>query len=540
MMGAAHENSTDPYAIDPLRYLADLDDNLSAAERREHYDVLRLALSRIQNEDPATFDLALQEISKKLKIKAKAVRADLDALEEPSAAKEARELLEQMGQTRTLRLAHDFVDNRLWYGVVAGENTLLLNSDRQLLTLDELPAGLAVKDNGFDYCRLSKEAILKFLKIDTVEGPALLADLRQFFTRFAVFRDKRIPLLLATWTLGTYCYRVFRVFPYLALRSPAKRCGKSRILDLLFQVAFNASPKTIHPTEAQLFRSPSRNGGTLLLDEVEALGKKDKDTYAGLLAVLNSGFEQNGTVERQVKEANGNFKGVNFETYSPRAIAGINKTADTLEDRSVIIMMQRKRKGEKIERFSPRRLEKEAQDLRDCCYLWSLTQAATLADVYERADQLFSVLDALDDRARDLWEPLVSITSVIDTERADMQKTITEELTSLASDLCEVRDGAAEDSTTVQVINALREILGAKSEVVLTPTDLTALIRDQLGWEKLSTKGLASLLNPLELYSKNTRFDTRKVTLAYHLSAQHLAELHERYGRGDAQGDEKK
>jgi len=32
----------------------------------------------------------------------------------------------------------------------------------------------------------------------------LLADLRHFFTRLAVFRDKRIPFLLAAWTLGTY------------------------------------------------------------------------------------------------------------------------------------------------------------------------------------------------------------------------------------------------------------------------------------------------------------------------------------------------
>jgi len=97
---------------------------------------------------------------------------------------------------------------------------LLLNSARELLTLDKVPAGLTVKDGGFDLCRLSKEAILRFLSGGTATGFQLFADLRHFFTRFAFFRDKRIPLLLAAWTLGTYCYRVFRVFPYLAFRSP--------------------------------------------------------------------------------------------------------------------------------------------------------------------------------------------------------------------------------------------------------------------------------------------------------------------------------
>jgi hypothetical protein len=245
MMSATHDANVDPYKIDVLTYLANLNGDLSPADRREHYDALRPALSRIQAEDPATFDLALQEISKRLKIKAKTVKADIDALREPPAAKEARELLDKMGATRVLRIAQDFVDGRQWFGIVTGEDKLLLNSDRQLLTLDKIPDGLTIKDNGFDLCRLSKDSIIHFLSGETPTGYELLAVLRTFFTRFAVFRDKRIPLLLATWALGTYVYRVFRVFAYLALRSPEKRCGKSRVLDLLSLLAFNASSRVV-------------------------------------------------------------------------------------------------------------------------------------------------------------------------------------------------------------------------------------------------------------------------------------------------------
>lgn len=309
-----HTRDTDPYKIDLLEYLAVLNGNLSPVQQREHYQVLRLALLRIQGEDLATFDLTLKEVSKKLGIKPKTVREDLTAMAEPPTSKEARELLVQMGRTRILRLAQDFIDGRLSYGVIAGEDKLLLNSDRELLTLDKAPEGLTIKDGGFDLCRLSKDGIMHFLSGGIVVGAELLADLRYFFTRFIVFRDKRLALLLAAWTLGTYAYRVFQVFPYLALRSPDKRCGKSRVLDILSLLAFNASSRVVHPTEAQIFRGPSRNGGTLLLDEVEALGKADKDTYAGLLAVLNSGFKRGGIVSRLEKTGAGNFQEISFDT----------------------------------------------------------------------------------------------------------------------------------------------------------------------------------------------------------------------------------
>jgi hypothetical protein len=553
-MMATNTHDTDPYQIDPLKYLSSLNGDLSPVDCREHYQVLKLALLRVQGEDLATFDLSLKQINKKLGIPPKTVKKDLAAMAEPPAAKEARELLDKMGQTRTLRLSQDFVDNKLWFGIMARENKLLLNSDRALLTLDKLPEGLTVKDGGFNLCRLSKEAILDFLSDGTATGADLLADLRHFFTRFAVFRDKRIPLLLAAWTLGTYVYRVFQVFPYLALRSPDKRCGKSRVLDLLSLLAFNASPRLVHLTESIVFRSPSRNGGTMLLDEVEALGKADKDNYAGLLATLNNGFEKGGSVPRNVKDAVGNFQQVDFDTFCPRALAGINKTADTLEDRSVMFTMQRKLVREKTERFSPSRLEEKAQALRDRCYLWALTHAADLAAVYDHADQMFPALASLDDRARDLWEPLASIVALADVERGDEQKALTEELAALAHDLCQVRDGAAEDSTVVQVVKALREIAVQKcqstlwqdgTEISLSPTELVGLLKEKLGWEKLSTKGLATLLNPLGLFSKNSRFKDRergkdKVALAYQLSEQELNDLSERYAKTTAEEDEKK
>ncbi len=534
---------TDPSQLDPLQYLSAVHGNGSPLEQLEHYYVLRPALLRLRHDGPAAFDLAVQEIARRLKIKGKTVLQDLATLAAPPTRREARALLQAMGPTRQLHLAQDFVDGQLWFGVIAGAEKLLLNSARELLTLDQLPQGLTVQDHGFDRCRLSKDAILCFLQGETTADLHLLGDLQGFFARFVAFRDPRLPLLLAVWTLGTYAYRVFRVFPYLALRSPEKRCGKSRVLDLLALVAFNASTRVVHPTEAQLFRGPSRNGGTLLLDEIEALGRANKELYAGLLAVLNSGCEQGGTVSRFERRATGQFQEVSFDTYCPRAIAGIHTLAETLGDRAIIVVMQRKLATEKTERFSPTRLGPVAQDLRDRCYLWALTHAHNLHAVYEAADRLFPMLDALDDRTRDLWEPLVAIAAVIDVERGDAEKALTMALSSLAKDLCLIRDSGMEHSTTGRVVQALWNLVEEAhdgrpmADMVVSPSQLAPRLAAKLGWQKLTPKALAALLNPLGIGSKPTRERHRRGR-RYHLMVEALKDLLDRYGdHGSPYGD---
>ena len=119
------------------------------------------------------------------------------------------------------------------------------------------------------------------------------------------------------------------------------------------------------------------------------------------------------------------------------------------------------------------------------------------------------------------------------------------ELAALARDLGQVRDSAVEDSTTVQVLSALSKIAEEKRHggffqsedaVTLTPTELTSLVKAKLAWEKLSTRELAGLLNPLGLYSKQTRGEARG--RRYHLSKETLEELTNRYAEQPPERDE--
>ncbi len=60
-------------------------------------------------------------------------------------------------------------------------------------------------------------------------------------------------------------------------------------------------------TEAVLFRLAEHSGGAQFLDEVEHLDA-DKDLFAGLVAVLNAGFEKGGTVPRSLPQVRSHLK----------------------------------------------------------------------------------------------------------------------------------------------------------------------------------------------------------------------------------------
>ncbi len=183
---------------------------------------------------------------------------------------------------------------------------------------------------------------------------------------------------------------------------------------LLCRVSFNASPPTTHPTEAQLYREAARRSGAQAFDEMESLkGGSDKERLAALISVLNVGFEQGGAVSRQEKRAE-RFVEVLHEVYAPRIIAGIAGLKDTLEDRSLTLVMFRRRKDEAVVRLG-RETEREAQALRDACALACLTRIQDILAAYDLAPTILERQE-VDDRAVDLWTPLLALGMVADAE----------------------------------------------------------------------------------------------------------------------------
>jgi hypothetical protein len=263
---------------------------------------------------------------------------------------DALTLLERGETARMLHPAQDVLDGVLWYGVPSGDALVCITSDRAAHVATALPRGLALRHIGLRESSVSRDAALAWHGGATGSAAATVDALAAFFARFVAFADRRTPVLLAAWALGTWAYRAFRVYPYLSLRSPEKRCGKTRLLSVLRLVAFNASPITAIPTEAQLFRGAATSSGTQLFDEVEGL-RGDRERFEALISVLNVGFERGGVVIRLEKRGD-HFEEQRYEVYAPRALAGIGRLSETLADRSIPVFMTRKRREERVGRLT--------------------------------------------------------------------------------------------------------------------------------------------------------------------------------------------
>jgi hypothetical protein len=463
-------------------------------------------------------------------------------------APDADDLIKRLTPKDTIRAAQDFVRDTLSYGIVVDGHVLLVTSkERKLIRPDELPPDMRLANSGFNLCRFSKDGILNYLRGRTEDGPRLVLDLVDFFSRFARYPDPETPLLLAVWTLGTYTYRIFRLFPYLSLRSPEKRCGKSRVLDLLALVAFNAEGPTTNPTAPTLFRGPSGNGGTLLLDELEGL-RGDKERWGDVITVLNEGFEAGRTVIRLEKQGE-RFVERHFEVYCPRAFASIKPLTDTVEDRSLTIFMARRKKTERIERFNPRRLTALVQGLRDRCYTWALTRAEDVAEVYEKLPEIPALAD-LDDRARDCCEPLLAISYLVDAETqqavtardaallgpAPTWDPIAPRLIGLALRLANARAATAAEGDAAALVGALGEIRQAEGRDEFTPSELLALLQARSGFEWVkNTKALAGLMHPLGFVSRSHKRAGKPIR-AYLLEQDRLDDLRARYAVDGSSG----
>ena len=446
--------------------------------------------------------------------------------EHPAPGDQYAHLLEGDDPIPAPRLPQDFRDGVLSFGVLLGGKPYATRGNRKIVSAEEFGA----ENYGLPSVRFSKGGIKRFLAGENITGADLFERVETFLRRFVVMGED-LPALLTLWLMGTYCYTVFEYFPYLVLRSPEKRCGKSRTLDLISMLGFNAHQPTASPTEAQIFREPREDGGVQIYDEMEGM-TGDKERWSAVTSVFNAGFHKGQVVTRYRKSSQGQQKET-FETYVPRAIASISALETTLEDRSIMLMMQRLLPGQQTERFSLRRLDPQAQILRDDLHIFALTMAPMIAELYDGSE--FPGLSGLDHRAVDLWEPLLSIAAVIDASGGT--GTLTERMTQLAEHLGGERASRSADDPNPIIIEVLDEYLGCGAEARIRAEDLAERVRTRLGWDSLTLKALANRLHPLGLKSSRWR-EGQTNQRGYIFSRTQIDDLARRYTSGNLEQPE--
>jgi hypothetical protein len=233
-----------------------------------------------------------------------------------------------------------------------------------------------------------------------VDGAALLDELHSALRYYVVFPSPEAIDAVVLWVAATHAQAAWQHATRLHLTSPVKRCGKSRLLDVIHATCYRPVI-TVNISPAALVRSIGADPPTLLLDEIDTVfGKKASENHEDLRGILNAGHQRNrpyircvgvGTAQR-VEE---------FPSFAMAALAGIGSLPDTIEDRSVIVHLRRRAPGEKV---APFRIKKDVPQLRalgDRLGSWVGSHLSVLDD----AEPPMPV----EDRAADCWEPLVAV-----------------------------------------------------------------------------------------------------------------------------------
>ena len=237
-----------------------------------------------------------------------------------------------------------------------------------------------------------------------VDGNQLLQALTALLAKYLVL-PAGAALMIALWVLCSFAHDLFEINPRLAIRSPEKQCGKTTLLELLSLLVPRALLSS-NCTPATIFRIIETSHPTLLIDEMDTF----VDSHEELRGILNSGHTRAAACV--IRTVGDQHEPRVFSTWCPMALAAIGKLPDTLEDRSLRIDLQRKKKTDAVSKF-PRKgtaltsFKSECATLQRQCVRWVEDHAEHLAQV-----EPVSILE-LSDRANDNWSSLLAIAETI-------------------------------------------------------------------------------------------------------------------------------
>lgn len=321
---------------------------------------------------------------------------------------------------------------------------------------------------------------------EPVDGRELLKAIEEFITGYLVLPNGG-PLAGVAWVLTTYTLGAFDAHPYLAVTSPEKECGKTRLLEVL-ECLVRRSVRTAGMSEAVLYRLIEKASPTLLMDEQQHLRSRDERS-ATFHDLLCAGNRRGALVLRIGGPNRDRIEG--FSVFAAKAIACIGELSDVITSRAIEIRMRRKTPEEAVGRFFLAHAEAQAAPLRQKIMRWANDNLTAVQEAY-RAEV---PPDFLADREAENWLPLIAVIRVTDPETVPR-------LLGAAQILSGAKRSGTSTSNGIQLLADTHTIFEALGEDQL-PTEalLKALhMLDDSPWREcqrghpLSAHGLAGLL----------------------------------------------
>ncbi|CUU61124.1 Protein of unknown function (DUF3631) [Parafrankia irregularis] len=338
----------------------------------------------------------------------------------------------------------------------------------------------------------------------TADSATALDRLHDALTRYVILPTPEAVDAVALWIAATHAQPAWAHAPRLVIRAPEKRCGKSRLLDVVEATCHNPLI-TVNASTAAVYRSIDEDPPTLLVDEADTIfgTARSGDAKEDLRGLLNAGHQRNRPAIRwdhttRTREV--------LPTFAMAALAGIGAMPDTVEDRAVIIRMRRRAAGETV---APYRHRRDRPGLRKLAEELSAWLRPALPEL-EQAEPAMPV----DDRAADTWEPLIAVADHAGGAWPDRARR------ALAVLLAETAAADEDPSITVRLLCDTRTAFG--TDTAITTTRLLTLLNADveapwadMGPGGLTARRLAALLREYGIHSRNIRPDNGEQAKGY-------------------------
>lgn len=326
-------------------------------------------------------------------------------------------------------------------------------------------------------------------------GAGVLDTLHATLTRYVILPSPEAADAVVLWIAATHGQPAWEHATRLAIGSPEKRCGKSRLLEILVATCRRPLP-TVNISPAALVRSVGADDPpVLLLDEADTIfGAKVKDSSEDLRGIINAGHTR-GWPYRRWDAAGRRME--ECPCFCMAALAGIGDLPGTITDRAVVIKMRRRAPGEMVAPYRQRRDAPALHQLRDQVGAWVRSHLDELRD----AEPAMPV----EDRAADTWEPLIALADQAGGHWPGRARRACRVL------VAEAEADDSEASLSLRLLSDIRDLFAAASDpVALFGDAILGQLRqlDAAPWgeffgHELTAREMARMLRPYGLRSKD-------------------------------------
>lgn len=332
-----------------------------------------------------------------------------------------------------------------------------------------------------------------------VDGCELLDEIKATISQY-IIADEQTIIASTLWATFTWFIDVVNYAPIANITAPEKRCGKSKLLGVLKRLSYKAL-STANISAPALFRLIEKDKPTLLIDEVDSFLALHDD----MRGIINASFTRESAFV--IRCAGEDLEPTPFNVWGAKALCGIGKIADTLQDRSIILRLRRKYSGENIQDVD--RSNKEH---------WATLRAKLARFAQDNQQKVLlsnpAPIPQLNDRANDCWLPLLQIAAIAGGHW----------LTTAIRTAITI-NGAEEEpeSIRVELLRDIQTIFTTKKVERLFSHDLvTALNEDNeanwVTWNKgrgITARNLAKILKEFNITSNTIRIGVTERAKGY-------------------------